>query len=116
MDNIFIKADISDYIGKYQNGVMVLLSINYNDEFFTEGTLYYSTEVLALTVEDAVEEKIGSRIELWSGYRELLISILDRVVPYYEIIDRLDEIKESDYNIPEIDDSEEIDSDDILTS
>ena len=91
-----IKADIIDYIGKYENGVLVLLSINCDDDF-SEGTLYYSNEILALTVDESVEKKIECPIELWEGYRELIISILKKVVPYDEIINRLDEIDFSKY-------------------
>jgi hypothetical protein len=36
-----ITADILDYLGKYENGVLVLLTIGYKGEF-TEGTIYYS--------------------------------------------------------------------------
>lgn len=42
---INITADVIDYLGKYENGVLVLLSINYNN--FTDGTLYYSDVMLA---------------------------------------------------------------------
>lgn len=90
-DEISIKADIVDYLGKYENGVLVLLSINYNDNF-SEGTLYYSNEVLALTIDEEIEDELGHPIELWSGYRDLVISILKKVVPYDEIINRLDEV------------------------
>lgn len=116
MEQINITADIIDYLGKYDDGVLVLLSINLNDEIFTEGTLYYSDKMLALTVDEVIEEKIGSPIELWSDYRELLISILKRVVPYNEIINRLDEIDFSKYSISNLEESseaEDIDEDDI---
>jgi hypothetical protein len=57
-------------------------------------------------------------IEFWGGYRNLLESILKRVVPYNEIINRLDEIDFSNYfgKVEKEDDSsfgEEIDESDI---
>jgi len=116
MDNQ-ITADIIDYLGKYENGVLVLLSINYKDNF-TEGTIYYSDKALALTVDESIEEDLGMRIEFWPGYRDLLISILRRVVPYNEIINRLDEIdvsKYSDVNI-ESKEAEDVNEDDIKKS
>lgn len=91
-----IKADIMDYIGKYENGIIVLLSINCNNKF-SEGTLYYSDETLVLTVDEAVESEIGTDIELCDGYRELIISILKKVVPYKEIINRIDDVDFSKY-------------------
>ena len=115
---IKIKADIVDYLGKYEDGVIVLLSINYNDEDFSEGTLFYSDKMLALTVDESLEKKIGSPIELWLGYRDLLESILKRVVPYKEIINRLDDINLSDYSLSKIDsqEAEDIDDSDIETA
>jgi hypothetical protein len=110
-----ITADVIDYLGKYENGVIVLLSINYNNSF-TEGTLYYSNVMLALTVDESIEREIG-QIELWDGYKDLIISILKKVVPYDEIINRLDEINFSEYLNPDISSSfgEEIDEKDINT-
>lgn len=96
MNNVSIKADIVDYLGKYENGVLVLLSINFNDQF-TEGTIYYSDQIIALTVDESIEKELGKPIELWEGYRDLLISILKRVVPYDEIINRLDEVDFAKY-------------------
>lgn len=114
--DIKITADIVDYLGKYDNGVLVLLSLNCNNSF-TESTLYYSDKILVLTVDESVEKEIGSVIELWSGYRELLISILKRVVPYNEIINRLDDIDVSQYYNNEVNykEGEDIDEDEIKT-
>lgn len=110
-----ITADIVDYLGKYENGVLVLLSIGYKDEF-TEGTLYYSDKMLALTVDESIEQDLGTPIELWDGYRELLVLILKKVVPYNEIINRLDEVDFADYFKDKDEDTqvgEDIDDSDI---
>jgi hypothetical protein len=115
MDEIIITADIVDYLGKYENGVLVLLSIGYKGEF-TEGTIYYSNEALALTVDESIEKDLDMPIEFWKGYRELLVSILKKVVPYNEIINRLDDIDFTQYFIePEIEskEAEDVDNDDI---
>lgn len=112
---IELKADIIDYLGKYENGVLVLLNIEFEGKF-TEGTLFYSDKFLTLTVDPSVEDKLGTKIEFWPGYRDLLISILKRVVPYNEIINRLDEVDFSQYFIQggETETSaEEIDESDI---
>lgn len=113
--DVSITADILEYLGKYENGVLVLLSVNFNGNF-TEGTIYYSNQTLALTVDESIEQELGKPIEYWEGYRELLISILKRVVPYDEIINRLDEIDFSKYfgeETPEIKEGEDISDDEI---
>jgi hypothetical protein len=113
-DEISIKADIMDYLGKYENGVLVLLSVNYNNNF-SEGTLYYSDKMLALTVDEKIEEELGQPIELWDGYRDLLISVLKKVVPYNEMINRLDDIDFANYfnTSDDSSDGQEIDDEDI---
>lgn len=109
-----ITADIIDYLGKYDNGVLVLLNINFNGKF-SEGTIYYSMDTLALTVHESVEKQLGTQIEFWPGYKDLVISILKRVVPYNEIINRLDEINFSEHlsQNTESGSGEEIDESDI---
>ena len=110
-----ITADIVDYLGKYENGVLVLLSIGYKEEF-TEGTIYYSDKMLALTVDESIEQDLGTPIELWDGYKDLLVSILKKVVPYNEIINRLDEVDFADYFKDKDEDTqvgEDIDDSDI---
>jgi hypothetical protein len=70
--------------------------------------------MLSLTVDESIEQDLGMKIEFWDGYRDLLISILKKVVPYNEIINRLDEV---DFTIYVEDDEstegEEVDDDDI---
>ena len=113
-EEIKITADIVDYLGKYENGVLVLLSINYNDKF-SEGTIYYSNNILVLTVDEYIENDLGTPIELWTGYRDLIISILKRVVPYNEIINRLDDVDFSKHfsQKNEISFGEEIDNSEV---
>jgi len=108
-----ITADIVDYLGKYDNGVLVLLTIGYNNESYTEGTLFYSNQMLVLTVDETVEESIESPIELWEGYRELLESILKRVVPYDDIINQINDIEIPSYKEEESTEGEEIEDSDI---
>ena len=86
-----IKADIVDYMGKFGGGVLVLLSIEC-DGLFTEGTIYYSNKDIVLTVDQAVEEKIGCSVIEWHGYKGLLESILSKLVPYDEISGRIDDV------------------------
>ena len=85
-----IKADIVDYMGKYENGVLVLLSINC-DGSFSEGTVFYTEDSLVLTVDYTIEEKLNGPIEAWPGYKELLESIFKKLVPCSEIYNRIDE-------------------------
>jgi len=91
-----IKADIVDYMGKYEDGVLVLLSINCNGSF-TEGTVFYTNDNLVLTVDQSIEELLGGPIETWVGYKSLLESIFIKLVPCSEVIGRLDDINLDSY-------------------
>ena len=115
-EQLEITADILDYLGKYENGVLVLLTIGYKGEF-TEGTIYYSDQMLALTVDESIEQDLGMKIEFWHGYRDLLILILRKVVPYSEMINRLDEIDVAKYIDVSVDskEAEDINEEDIKT-
>jgi hypothetical protein len=105
-----IKADIIDYMGRIDDGVLVLLSITCDGEY-SEATLFYNDEKILFTVDRSFEEKINSQIETWSGYKKLLESVLGRLVPAKEIAGRLDEVDfgqyvedQDDYFIDEDDD------------
>lgn len=91
-----IKADIIDYMGRLEDGVLVLISVNFEGDF-SEGTIFYSNSDIVLTVDAAVEERLGCQIELWEGYKPLLESILKKLVPRDEIYNRLDEVDLNKY-------------------
>ena len=91
-----IKADIVDYMGRLESGILVLLSISC-EEKFTEGTIFYTTDNFAITVDRSVEDAIGSPIELWPGYKAFAESILNKLIPCSELINRIDEVDFSKY-------------------
>ena len=86
-----VKTDIVDYMGRYETGVIVLINIGLDDKFY-EGTIFYSDKDIVLTVDDSIEEKLGTQIELWDGYKDLLQSILGKLIPYEEISKRIDDV------------------------
>ncbi len=91
-----IKADVIDYMGKYEGSILVLLSLICDGEY-TEGTIIYNEENILLTVQHSVEDKLGGPIELWEGYKSLLETILSKLVPAGELIGRLDDVNFSEY-------------------
>jgi hypothetical protein len=86
-----MKFDIIEYLGKIEDGVLVILSVNYEDEYY-ESTFYYRNQFVTLTVDEKLEEILGCDIEKWKGYNKFVLEIVERVVPYNEIINTLDEI------------------------
>lgn len=82
--------DIIEYLGKFEDGVLVLISLNYEDNYY-DTTFYYKDNFVTLTIDDDLEEIIG-QIELWSGYNNLVLDIMKKVIPSDEILGRLDEM------------------------
>ena len=91
-----MKFDIIEYLGKIDDGVIVIISQNYNDEYY-DSTLYYKENIVAITIDETLEELIGI-IEEWEGYNNLVIDIMSKVVPYAEIINRLDVLDVSEFD------------------
>lgn len=84
------NADILDYLGKFEDGVLVLITIQYEDVFY-DATYFYNKEHLLLTISDDLEAKLGIDIKSDPDYPDLIRLLLKKTIPYNEIINRLDE-------------------------
>lgn len=93
-----IKADILDYLGKVDDGIIVLLSLSCDGDYY-EGTFYYKENLIALTPDEKLEEKLESPIEDWEGYNDLVIEIIKKLVPYEEMITRIDDLDLTQYGL-----------------
>jgi hypothetical protein len=82
--------DIIEYLGKFEDGVLALISLNYENEYY-DATFFYKEDFVTLTIDEKLEEIIGE-IEEWSGYDNIVLELMKRVVPYEEIITRLDKV------------------------
>jgi len=87
--------DIIEYLGKFEDGVLVLISLNYEDEYY-DATFFYKENFVTLTIDEKLEEIIGE-IEEWFGYNNLVLELMNKVVPYDEMITRLDPVDVSEY-------------------
>lgn len=85
-----MNFDIIEYLGKFEDGVLVLISLNYENEYY-DATFFYKEDFITLTINEDLEELIGE-IEKHPLYNNLVIEIMKQVVPYKEMINRLDEI------------------------
>ncbi len=85
------QVSILEYLGKLENGVLILLSIVYDDAYY-EATYFYTSEELVLSVPEELEEVLGHKITEDELYPDLLRGIIKKVVPYNEIYGRIDDI------------------------
>lgn len=93
-----IKVDVLDYLGIHEDGVLSILSLNIDDDYY-ECVFYYGESMIALTPDPKLEEKLGVPIEEYEFYNDVVIEILKRVVPYEKIKNQLSEFNPGDYNI-----------------
>ena len=93
-----MTVDVLDYIGKHEDGIFVLLSLGYEEEFY-EATFYYRDTFVVLTVEERLEEKLGCEIEDWGWYGKVMYTILDKVVPYEEMINQVSDLNTDEYGL-----------------
>jgi hypothetical protein len=102
---------VLEYLGKIENGILVLLSIVYNNEYY-EATYFYTDEQLVLTVPEELEEVLGHKIIDDPNYVDIIKAIIKKVVPYSEMWGRLDEVDFSRWveMLPEEDEKAEGDS------
>lgn len=96
MDTDF-KISVLDYLGRIDNGVIVLVSIVYKDKYY-EGMYYYDNKNKVLTVEDNLEKEINCKINDHYSYKDLINTLTKSVIPYDEIISRIDELDLSVYS------------------
>jgi hypothetical protein len=82
--------DIIEYLGKFEDGVLALISLNYENEYY-DATFFYKEDFVTLTIDEKLEEIIGE-VEEWPGYNNLVLELMKKVVPYDEIITRLDAV------------------------
>lgn len=87
-----MKFDISvlEYLGKVRGGILVLLGIVYQGEFY-EATFFYNSQNILLTLSEELESQVGD-VKKLKEYPEILKTILRKIVPFNEMYDRLDEI------------------------
>jgi len=93
------KVDISviKYLGKVNNGIMVLISVILIEEQFTfDATFFYTDQQMIVTITEEVEEIIGDVTKL-PHYADLLRLCLKKVVPHNELIDNIDPLDVKPY-------------------
>jgi hypothetical protein len=91
-----IKADVIDYLGKMDDGVVVSVGVLF-EEIYYNGILFYSNNNIVLSMSDSFEKKIESPIELWENYKLLLEIIFSKLENPTTIINSLKEFEISKY-------------------
>jgi hypothetical protein len=86
-----MKISILEYIGSVEKGILVLLSVIYDSKYY-EATFFYTADDILLTISSELETEIGCKITEHKDYVDILKDILKKIVPYNEMINRVDPI------------------------
>jgi hypothetical protein len=85
-----VEVSILEYLGKFELGILVLVSLSIEKEYY-EATFYYDQENMVLTISEEMEEKYGD-IKKYKQYPLILRSLLEKVVPFNDMYNRLDPV------------------------
>ena len=86
-----MKPSILEYIGLVDKGILVLISIVYNEKYY-EATFYYTSEDILLTASSDMEKDLGHKITEDENYITLIKEILKKIVPFDQIVNTLDPV------------------------
>ena len=85
-----LDISIKDYLGRMGPGIIVLLSVIYNDEVF-EGMLWYTNRDYVLEIPEELKKIIGE-IKEYDKYDDIINFLKKEVGLYEEIIKEMEEI------------------------
>ncbi len=91
-----ITASILDYIGKYEGGILVSVSLMFKERYYNS-IFYYTSSEMIINVEESMTKDMGFEIEQHKDYLKLLKSVIKQCEPFENIFDKLEEIKTNDY-------------------
>jgi len=76
------------YKGRYKKGIIVNISIKFEDIYY-DSLYYYDNEYMLLTVPDDLEIKLGYSINEDDDYLQLMLELKSLVDPFDQIIESL---------------------------
>lgn len=85
------KTTIIDYLGKFEGGIFVKISIGWKGDFY-DSLFFYNQDRVILTVDENMISKMGYDIEDHPEYMDLVESIMKMVEPYDKVYEELDNI------------------------
>lgn len=86
-----MNFSVLEYLGRVADGILVLISVIYEEEYF-EATFFYNNESFILTISEEMEERLGTPIQLHPEYNSIMQSIKAKIVPFYEIWEQMNDI------------------------
>lgn len=76
------------YKGKYEKGIIVSISIKFENTYY-DSLYYYDDQFMLVTVPDELELKLGHSIKDDNDYYQLMLDLKSLVKPFDQIIESL---------------------------
>lgn len=90
-----ITGSIIDYIGKYQEGILVSVGLMYKNKYY-DSIFYYTVDKIFITTDRQFKEETGFHIQEHQDYFILMKSLIQQCEPFENIIDQLQDIEIED--------------------
>lgn len=90
------SVDIIDYLGKFDNAIFIKLSVSYQQKYY-DAVFYYKKELVTITVDPKLENKLGCTIEKYEGYPDLMFQIIEKLPTYDVLLTQVDKLNLDDY-------------------
>ena len=85
-----ISVSILEYLGKVEDGVLVLIGVVHNKVYY-EATFFYTEMAMIFTISEELEAVIGE-IKNHPEYTLILRDLIKMVVPYSQMYDSIDPV------------------------
>ena len=85
------SISVLKYLGKLKDGILVLLSIVYDNKYY-EATFFYTDSDILLTISEKLEIELGYKIKEDPEYIDILRDILRKIIPYSEALSTVEPI------------------------
>lgn len=92
-----ITASILDYLGKYDDGIIVSIGLMYNCKYY-DAIFFYTVNKMIITVDQSMIDDMKCQIEQHKDYVELMKSIILKCEPFPTIYEQLEDVTQI-YNL-----------------
>ena len=86
-----ITASILDYIGKYDDGILVSIGLMYKSKYY-DAIFFYTVNKMLITVEQSMINDMKCQLEQHPDYVELMKSIILKCEPFDSVVDQLEDV------------------------
>lgn len=89
--NDILIPSLSDYIGRFNGGVMAAVGIMYKGIYY-DSVLFYTDKEVIITVDDDLLNVLGCHVEELPYFNEFMEYVMGTVDPYESVYDKLEDI------------------------